>query len=71
MQPALWLYRTTPDLRLPGKATPFRLLFGRDYCTQMDAISSSLDDEGMDGLNNHIADKSENLRQVQEVRKDL
>ena len=37
----------------------------------MNATSPSPDDEGMDGLRNLIADKSENLRQVQEVRKDL
>ena len=70
VQPAFWLHWTTPDPRLPGKATPF-LLFGRDCRTQMVATSPSPDDEGMDGLRNLIADKSENLRQVQEVRKDL
>ena len=37
----------------------------------MDATSSSPDDEGMDGLRNLIADKSENLSQGQEVHKDL
>ena len=48
VQPALWLYRTNPDPRLPGKATPFRLLFGRDCRTQMDATSPSPDDDGME-----------------------
>ena len=71
VQPALWLHWTTPDPRLPGKATPFRLLIGRDYCTEMNATSPSPNDEGMDGLYNLIADKSENLRQVHGVRKDL
>ena len=71
MQPALWLHRSTPDPRLPGKATPLPLLFGRDCHIQMNATSPSPDDKGMDGLHNPIADKSENLRQVQEVRKDL
>ena len=71
VQPALWLHRTTPDSRLPGKATPFRLLFGRDCRTQVDATSPSPDDEDMYGLHKLIADKSENLRQVQEVRKDI
>ena len=60
-----------PDPRLPGKTTPSRLLFGRDFRTQMDATSPSPDDEVMDGLHNLIAYKSENLRQVLEVRKDL
>ena len=50
VQPALWLYRTNPDPRLPGKATPFRLLFGRDCRTQMDATSPSPDDDGMDWM---------------------
>ena len=71
VQPTLWLHRTNPGPRLPGKATPFRLLFGRDCRTQMDATSPSPDDEGMYGLNNLIANKSENLRQVQKVCKDL
>ena len=71
VHPALWLHRTTPDSRPPGRAAPFLLLFGRDCRTQMDATSPSPDDEGLDGLHNLIADKSENLRQVQEVCKDL
>ena len=71
VQPALWPRRTTPNSRLLGKATPFRLLFSRDCRTQMGATSLSPDDEGMDRLHSLIADKSENLRQVQEVRKDL
>ena len=71
MQLALWLHWTTPDPRLPGKPPPFRLLFGRDRRTQTDATSPIPDDEGMDGQHNLITDKSENLRQVQEVRKDL
>lgn len=68
VQPALWLHRTTPDPRLPSKATPFRLLFGHDYRTQMDATSPSPDNEGIVGLHDLIADKSENLRLVQEAR---
>ena len=71
VQPVLSLHRTTPDPRLPGKVTSFHLQFGRDNRTQMDATSLSPDDEGMDGLHNLIMDKSENLRQVQKVRKDL
>ena len=56
---------------MPGKGTPFLLLFGCDCRNQIDSTSPSLDDEGMDGLHNIIADKSKNFRQVQEVRKDL
>ena len=71
VQPTLSLHRTAPDPRLPGKATLFLLLFGRDCRTQMDATTPSPDDEGMEGLHNLIADKSEALRQVQDVRNDL
>ena len=71
VQPALWLHRTTPDPRLPCKATPFLFLFGRDCRTQMDATFPSPDGEGTDGLHNLIEDKSESLRQVREVRRDL
>ena len=71
VQPALWLHQTTLDPRLPSKATPFRLLLGRDCRTQMGATSPSPDDEGMDRLHNLIADESENLCQAHEVRKDL
>ena len=58
VQPALWLYRTTANPRLPGKVTPFLLLFGCDCRTQMDATLRIPDDEGMDGLHNLCADKS-------------
>ena len=71
VQPVLCLQRTTHDPRLPGKAATFLLLFGRDCHIQMDAASPSPDDEGLGGLRNLNADKSENLRRVQEVRKDL
>ena len=37
----------------------------------MDATSPNPDDESMDGLRNLIADESENLRHVQEFRRDL
>ena len=37
VQPALWLHLTTPGPNLPGKPTPFLLLFGRGCRTQMDA----------------------------------
>ena len=56
VQPASWLHRTTSDPRLPGKATPFLLLFGRS--TQIDATSPSPDDEGIEVLYNLLVDKS-------------
>ena len=54
-----------------ARPNPFCLLSGRDCRTQVDATSPSLDDEGMDGLHNLIADESGNLRQVQGLCKDL
>ena len=64
-------YTRQPLASAAKQGHPFRLLFGREYRTQMGATSPSPDDECMDGLHNLIADKSENLRQVQKVRKDL
>ena len=60
-----------PRPQLPGKATPFRLLFGRDCRTQIDATSPSPDNEGMVGLHNLVADQSESLRLIRALRKDL
>ena len=61
VQPALWLHQTTPDPRLPGKAAPFLLVFGRGCSTQIDATTPSPDDEGVEGLYDLIHDKSEAL----------
>ena len=71
VKPTFWLHRTTLDPRLPGKTTPFRLLFGRDCRTQMDARILSLDVEGLGRLRNPIADQSKALCQMQDVHKDL
>ena len=66
-----YIERYTTHACLPGKATPFLLLFSRNCHTQMDATSPSPDNEGMEGFHDLIADKSKNLRQVQDVHKDL
>ena len=71
MQPTFWLNQMTLDPSLPGKANPFILLFGRDSRTQMGTTTPSLDDEGMEGLHNLIADKSKALQQVHDVQTDL
>ena len=71
VQPTLRQHRTTPDPRLPGKATPFLLLFGRDCRTQMNVTTPGPDDEGMEELHNLIADKSKALCQIQDARNDL
>ena len=47
MQLAAWLHRTTPDHNPPGKVTPFRLLFGRDSRTQVDAATPTPDGENL------------------------
>ena len=43
IQPTLWIHRTTPDLRLPGKPNPFRPFFGRDARTQLDVTHPEID----------------------------
>ena len=61
MQLAVWLHRTTPYPNVPDKATPFRLLFGRDSRTQVDAATPTLDGENLGGLHTFIADRREAL----------
>ena len=74
MQPARWLQSTTPLPRLPGSPTPFKLLFGRDVRSQIDAVTPELD--GSDflqhgGIHNFVADRKEAWREVAKVRDAL
>ena len=66
VQPALWLHRTSPDPRLPGSPTPFRLLFRRDVRTQIEAVSPDLDNSELmgTGLQSLIDNKEEDWRHV-------
>ena len=65
LQPALWIHRTTPDLLLPGKPTPFRLFFGRDARTQLDATHPEIyggDFRG--GMHSYVADKRQAYKEL-------
>ena len=42
---ACWIQRTTPNPRLPSSGTPFRILFGRDARSNLDALTPALDDD--------------------------
>ena len=66
MKLALWLHRTSPDPRLPGSPTPFRLLFGHDVHTQIEAVPPDLDNSELMGTDLHslIANKQEDWRHV-------
>ena len=69
VQPALWIHRTTPDLRLPGKPTPFRLFFGRDAPTQLDATHPEIDGgDFRGGMHSYVADKRQAYKEVRDVR---
>ena len=67
MQLAVWLYRATPDPNLPGKATPFRLLFSPDNHTEVNAATPTHDGKNLGEFHTFIADRREALYQVQEV----
>ena len=74
VQPALWLQRKTPLPRLPGSPTPFKLLFERDVCSQIDAVTPELDGSDFlqqEGLHNFVADRKEAWREVTKVRDAL
>ena len=68
VQPALWIHRTTPDLCLPGKPTPFRLFFGRDVRTQLDATHPKIDGGYFRGeMHSYVADKRQAYKEVRDV----
>ena len=69
VQPALWIHRTTPDLRLTGKPTPFGLFFGRDARTQLDATHPEIDGgDFRGGMHSYVADKRQAYKEVRDVR---
>ena len=58
VQLALWIRRTTPDLRVPGQPTPFRIFFGRDARTHLDATHPEIDGgDFRGGMHSYVADK--------------
>ena len=72
VQPALWIHRTTPDLRLPGKPTAFRLFFGRDTSTQLDATHPEIDGgDFRGGMHSYEADKCQAYKEVRDVQMAL
>ena len=59
---------TTPDLRLPGKPTPFRLFFGRDARPQLDATHPEIDGgDFKGGMHSYVADKGQAYK-IRDVR---
>ncbi|CAM9973671.1 unnamed protein product [Choristocarpus tenellus] len=68
VSPACWAQRTTPDLSDPLNPTSFRVLFGRDPRTQLDAVIPKLDgDVDVGGLDSFIEQRRQNFREVREV----
>ena len=72
VQPALWIHRTSPDLCLPGKPTPFRLFFDRHARTQIDARHPDIDGgDFRGGMHSDVADKRQAYKEVRDVRMAL
>ena len=69
VQPALWIHRTTLNLRLTGKPTPCRSAFGRDARTQLDATHPEIDGgDFRGGMHRYVADKCQAYKKVRDVR---
>ena len=66
---ACWIQRTTPDPCLPSGGTPFRILFGRDAHTNLDALTPALDDGFRTGMDNFVADKHQTFLELREILK--
>ncbi|CAM9280224.1 unnamed protein product, partial [Choristocarpus tenellus] len=68
VSPAFWAQRTTPDPYDPPNPIPFRVLFGRDPRTQLEALIPKLDgDVEVGGLDSSIEQRRQNFREVREV----
>ena len=70
---ATWIHRVTPDESLPGGASPYRILFGREPRSHIDAMTQALDGDSFgQGLERTVTDQQrmtqEILRQRHEAR---
>ena len=62
---ASWILRNTPDPCLPSGRTPFRIFFGHDARTNLDALTPGLDgDDFRTGLNNFVAEKHQTFLEL-------
>ena len=67
---ACWIQTTTPDPCLPPGGTPFRILFGRDALTNLDAVTPALDGDGFrTGLDNFVAEKHQTFLELRGILK--
>jgi len=68
----VWIHRIIPDTRLPGKAAPFRMFFGRDLHIQLEALHLEIDSDAFcGGLHNYVADQHQYFKEVWNARKVL
>ena len=67
---ACWIQRTTPDPRLPSGGTPFRILFGRDARSNLDALTPALDGKAFrTGLDNFVAENQQSFLELRGILK--
>ena len=62
---ATWIHRVSPDTELPGGASPYHNLFGRDARSHLDAVTPALDDNSLgQGLERTVADQKRMTREI-------
>ena len=67
---ACGIQRTTPDPGLPLGGTPFKILFGRDARTNLDALTLALDgDNFRTGLDNFVAERHQTFMELRAALK--
>lgn len=65
MPVATWIHHVTPDESLPGGASPYRILFGRELHSHIDVVTQTLDDASFNqGLERNVAEQQ---RMTQEI----
>ena len=62
---ATWIHRVSPDTKLPGGASPYGVLFGRDPRSHLDAVTPALDDNSLgQGREQTVADQQRMTREI-------
>eukprot|EP00752_Nemacystus_decipiens_P010808 g9614.t1 len=63
---ATWIHRATPDPALPGGASPYTILFGREPRSQIDIVTQTLEDDNSfgQGLERTVADQQRMTREI-------
>lgn len=69
---ATWIHLVTPDKSLPGGASPYRILFGRESRSHIDVVTQALGDDSSfgHGLERAVTDQQRMTQEILRQRHD-